>query len=89
MSTKVGQNMDLDKRNEYLMPFVQTSILREQLLNLVEQNDGVNILLKRASTGIKKDKVSAFIYGLYYIKQQEDNRRKRKKRDISQLMFFS
>lgn len=32
MSTKVGQNMDSDKRNEYLKPFVLTTILREQML---------------------------------------------------------
>jgi len=28
MSTKVGQNMSQDKRNEYLQPFRMTSILR-------------------------------------------------------------
>lgn len=32
MSSKVGQNMDADKRNEYLKPFVLTTILREQML---------------------------------------------------------
>jgi len=36
MSTKVGQNMSVDERNEYLRPFIQTSILKEQTLNLVE-----------------------------------------------------
>jgi hypothetical protein len=81
--------MDLDKRNEYLMPFVQTSILREQMLNLTEQNEGTNIILKRVSRGIQKDKFSAFIYGLYYIKLEEDKNKKRKKRDISKFMFFS
>ena len=32
MQTKVGQNMNSDKRNEYLQPFVLTSVLREQIL---------------------------------------------------------
>jgi len=36
MSTKVGQNMNPDERNEYLKPFILTSILKEQTLNLVE-----------------------------------------------------
>ena len=36
MTTKVGQNMNIDERNEYLRPFVLTSILKEQMLNLVE-----------------------------------------------------
>lgn len=89
MSSKVGQNMDADKRNEYLKPFVLTTILREQMLNLVEENEGVNIILKQSSRGIKKDKFSAFIYGLYYIKQEEDHKKKRRGRNISDFMFFS
>lgn len=88
-STKVGQQADLDKRNEYLRPFVLTGILKEQLLNLVEETEGVNIILKRASKKIKKDKVSSFCYALYYIKQEEERRMKRKKRDMSKLTFFS
>lgn len=89
METKVGQNMDSEERNEKLKPFVLTSILRDQMLNLVESNEGVNIILKRSSTGIKKDKFSAFIYGLYYIKQEEDKDRKRKKKNITDFMFFN
>lgn len=89
MSTKVGQNMDTDKRNEFLKPFTLTSILREQMLNLVEKNSGVNIILEQSSKSIKKDKFSAFIYGLYYIKQEEDNKRKRRKRHISDFMFMN
>ena len=88
MSTKVGQNMDNDKRAEYLKPFTLTTILREQMLNLVEENEGVNIILKQASRSIKKDKFSAFEYGLYYIKQDEDRKKKRKKRNIADMMFF-
>ena len=89
MGTKVGQNMSIDQRNEYLRPFVLTGILREQMLNLVEDNEGVNIILKQSSKSIKKDKFSAFIYGLYYIKQEEDRKKKRRGRDISKMMFFS
>lgn len=88
MSTKLGQNMDNDKRAEYLKPFTLTTILREQMLNLVEENEGVNIILKQASRSIKKDKFSAFEYGLYYIKQDEDRKKKRKKRNIADMMFF-
>ena len=89
MSTKVGQNMSLDKRNEYLRPFVQTSILREQILNLVETNEGVNIILKQASRGIAKDKFSSFIYGLYFIKQEEERKKKRQGRNIKDFLFFN
>ena len=89
MSTKVGQNMDNDKRADYLMPFTLTTILREQMLNLVEENEGVNIILKQSSRGIPKDKFSAFEYGLYYIKQEEDRKKKRKKRNIADMVFFT
>lgn len=89
MTTKVGQNMSVDQRNEYLKPFTLTSILREQMLNLVEDNEGVNIILKQSSRSIKKDKFSAFIYGLYYIKQEEDKKNKRRGRNISDFMFFN
>ena len=89
MSTKMGQAMDPAKRAEYLQPFTHTTILREQMLNLIEDNEGVNIILKQSNRGVKKDKFSAFIYGLYYIKQEEDRKKKRKKRDVSKFMFFS
>lgn len=89
MSTRVGQNMSAEQRNDYLRPFMLTTILREQILNLVEENEGVNIILKQSSRSIKKDKFSAFVYGLYYIKQDEDRKNKRKMRDFSQFLFFS
>lgn len=89
MTTKVGQNMNIDERNEYLKPFVLTSILKEQMLNLVEQNTGVNIILKQSNTGIKKDKFSAFLYGLYYIRYEEELGKKKRSRNISDFMFFT
>ena len=89
MSTKMGQNMNLDQRSDYLKPFTLTSILKEQMMNLVEQNEGVNIILKQSNRSIRKDKFSAFLYGLYYIKKEEDLGRKRKKRNISDFLFFT
>lgn len=91
MSTKVGQSLSNDQKNEYLRPYVLTTILREQLLNLVQENEGVNIILKQSSKSIKKDKVSALIYCLYYVKQEEDQmKRKRRGRSrLSDFMFFN
>jgi hypothetical protein len=88
MTTKMGQAMSPDKRAEHLKPFTLTTILREQMLNLVEENEGVNIILKQSSKGIKKDKFSAFEYGLYYIKQEEDKKRK-KRFNVKDMMFYS
>lgn len=89
LTTKKGQNMTPDERNEYLSPFQQTTILKEQMMNLVESNEGVNIILKQNNRSIPKDKFSAFEYALYYIKKQEERRKKRKTSNIRDLMFFS
>ena len=89
METKVGQNMSPSQRNEYLRPFVLTDALKAQMINLVQDNEGVNIILKQSSRGIAKDKFSAFMYGLYYIQQQQAKRRKRKGRNITDFLFFS
>lgn len=89
LGTKIGQTMDPEKRNDYLKPFVETTILREQMLNLIEDNEGVNIILKMANRSVGKDKFSAFEYALYYIKQEEDSRKKKRGRKISDFMFFS
>lgn len=89
MAQAQGRKMSQNARADYLMPFVQTSILKDQMLNLVHENDGAHIILKQSSKKIKKDKFSALIYGLYYCKLQEDSRHKKKKRDISKFMFFN
>ena len=89
LGTKIGQSMTPEKRNEYLKPFVETTILREQLLNLVEDNEGINIILKMVNRSVGKDKFSAFEYALYYIKQEEDNRKRKRGRKISDFLFFS
>ena len=89
LGTKVGQNMTPEKRAEYLKPFTLTSILKEEMLNLREENEGVNIILKQANKGIRKDKFSAFEYGLYYIKVEEEDKKKRKKFNAKDWMFLN
>ena len=89
MGTKVGQNMKPEERAEYLKPFTLTSILKEEMMNLREENEGVNIILKQANKGIRKDKFSAFEYGLYYIKQEEDSKKKKKRFNASDWKFYN
>lgn len=89
MSTKVGQNFSPQQRNDYLRPFVLTDALKAQMLNLIEDNQGINIILKQSSRSIGKDRFSSFIYGLYYIKQQQDKALRKKKRNINDFLFFS
>ena len=80
LGTQKGKQMSPEERAEYLKPYTLTSILKEEMLNLREENEGVNIILKQANRGIRKDKFSAFEYGLYYIKQVEDSKKKKRKR---------
>ncbi len=89
LNTKVGQMMKSEERSNYLKPFILTSILKEELMNLREENEGVNIILKRANNSIKKDKVSSFEYGLYYIKIEEDSKKKKKSFNASDWMFLN
>ena len=89
LGTKVGQSMTPEQRNEYLIPYVLTSILKEEMLNLREENEGINIILRQANKSIKKDKFSALCYGLYYIKQEEDSKRKHKRFKASDWKLFN
>jgi hypothetical protein len=51
--------MSPEDRKVYLLPYTLTGVLREEMLNLREENEGINIILKQASKKIHKDKFSA------------------------------
>ena len=89
MGTKMGQSMKPEQRTEYVKPFQLTSILKEELTNLREETEGVNIRLKQVNRKIKKDKVSALEYGLYYIKQEEASKKRRKNFSAKDFMFLN
>lgn len=88
LSQAQGQKMSPAQRAEYLAPYVKTSALKEEMMNLIQENEGANIILKQSSRKIPKDKFSSLIYGLYYCKLQEDRSTKRKMRDLSGFMFY-
>ena len=89
LDTKIGANMTPEQRNERLMPFKLTDILRDEMLNLREENEGINIILKQANKRVKKDKFSAFEYGLYYIKQEEAKKKKKKRFEAKDWCFLN
>ena len=90
LGTRLGQTMTPEQRNEYLKPYTLTDILKSEMMNLREENEGINIILKQANKSIKKDKFSALEYAIYYIKQEEDSKRKkRKKFNASDWRFFN
>ena len=89
LATKVGQAASSTQRANYLKPFTLTSILREEMLNLKEMHEGKFLVLSPVNRKIKSDKFSAFEYGLYYIKQLEDNTKKKKRGRLKDFMFFT
>lgn len=77
-----------EDRAQELLPYVRTTALREEMLNLVDRGDGNLITLKPVNTRIKHDKFSALIYGLYWCHLQEKSG-KRRSRDLSKYLLFS
>lgn len=89
LAQKAGQNMTSEQRAKYLLPFNLTSILGEEMANLREENEGVNINLKQVNKRIRKDKFSSMEYGLYYLKLEEDKKKRKKKFVASDWAFFN
>ena len=89
LAQKAGQNMTSEQRAKYLLPFNLTSILGEEMANLREETEGMNINLKQVNKRIRKDKFSSFEYGLYYLKLEEDKKKRKKKFVASYWAFFN
>jgi hypothetical protein len=81
--------MTPEQRNIKLLPFKLTDILKDELMNLREENEGVNIILKQANKRVKKDKFSSLEYGLYYVKQEEAKKRKKKRFNAKEWMLMN
>ena len=94
LSTKKGQNMSLEKRIARLLPHEMTTKLFEEMANLRRKVSGPDdVILEQINSRVPKDKYSSFSYGLWRIKELEDEYIKkysrysdRKKR---QLVFYS
>ena len=84
-----SKRMSPSKRAEYLRPYVLTSILRDQMGNLIQENEGMNIILKQNNRTIKKDKFSALIYALSWPKMMEERGGRKRRGDVSKLMLFT
>ena len=95
LSTKVGQKMTLKERVERLLPHEMTTKLFEEMANLrLKKGSGIDIVLEQINTHYPDDKYSAFAYGLWRIKEIEEESYKKKRRFDSfgnqrQLVFFT
>ena len=74
MSTAVGQKMSVYRRVERLMPHEMTTKLFEEMANLRLKRTGVStdIVLEQINPRYPKDKYSSFAYGLWRIKEIEE-----------------
>lgn len=88
LATQVGKKMTPEQRGNRLKPYNLTTVLKMQLMNLVYENDGVNIILKQANKSVKKDKVSSLEMALYWI-HQEESRKKRRKASFGDMIFHN
>ena len=94
LATKKGQRMNYLTREKFLLPYIMTSRLIDEMNNLKLKVGGAagQIAVERISRRINKDRVSALGYGLYRIKYYEDKEVRRKKTgitDASKMTFFS
>ena len=93
LSTKVGQKMTVTQRVQRLMPHEMTTKLFEEMANLRLRRTGasLDIVLEQINPRYPKDKYSAFAYGLWRIKEieEEQNKKRRRRSTLSsrQLVF--
>ena len=85
---KSWNKMDPVKQANKLIPYSQTTKLQDQLSNLKAGLDtNSTIVLTKIKNSTRKDLVSAFVYGLYYINEVEEQDKKNRNRDFSKAQF--
>lgn len=74
LSTKVGQKMPIEQRIKRLMPHEMTTKLFEEMANLRLKRTGssTDIVLEPINTRFHDDKYYSFVYGLWRIKELEE-----------------
>ena len=94
LATKVGQKMTIEERVKRLMPHEMTTKLFEEMANLrLKKTGSADIVLEQINSRFPDDKYMSFAYGLWRIKELEEETSKRRRRRSAgfkrQLVFFS
>ena len=95
LATKAGQKMTTEQRVMRLMPHEMTTKLFEEMSNLRLKRTGasLDIVLERINSRFPKDKYSSFSYGLWRIKELEEEyyskKMRRKRLGGRKLVFFT
>ena len=78
------EKMSGEEKGKMLMPYIQTSLMQEEIVSLeYEVRDGYIKLHELRS--MRKDRYSSLAYGVFFIKQQEKKLKKKKKSGLVNL----
>lgn len=81
LATKVGQKMKLEKRMRRIYPHEMTTRLFEEMSNLkMKQTGSLDVKLEQINTHMGKDKFSSLEYGLWRLREIEEQYYKKKRR---------
>lgn len=83
LSDTKNKNLKGQAMAEYLVPYLNTTILKDEMLNLKAKQSGKDVILERINTTIQKDRFSATEYLLWYVKELEDKARNKKEDSTS------
>lgn len=86
---KKFKNMDSEEQVMAEIPYILTSNLCEEIMNLKYKQKGNNTEVERVSRKIPKDKYSSLLYGLYWVHLNEKKNRVQKKKYNWNDYFFS
>lgn len=91
LSTKKGKKMTPEQRIKRLLPHELTTKLFEEIANLRIKKQGVDLTLERINSHKSKDKFSATAYGLWRIKELEEEylkKMQRKNRNAKRRLIY-
>ena len=92
LNTQKGRKMSTRERAERLLPHEITTKMIEEMCNLRAKRTGLDIVLEPINTRFHDDKYMSFAYGLWRIKELEEEDFKKKKKKSGkkrQLIFFT
>lgn len=93
LGTKKGQKMSIEERTKRIIPHEMTSRLFEEMSNfkLKPSGNGTDIKLEKVNARMLSDKFSSFEYGLWRIKEKEEEHFKklRKGGKNRKLVFYT
>lgn len=91
LSTKRGQKMSYYAREKFLLPYIMTSRLIDEINNLRLKQTGIQnqITVEQISKRINKDRVSALSYALFRVKYYEDKQVRKHKSNFGSFLLVS